>query len=48
MTEDRHRTFSGIDLEPVYGPEDLGGFDPARDLGAPGASPMTRGVYPTM
>ena len=48
VTEDRHRTFSGIDLEPVYGPEDLGGFDPARDLGAPGAYPMTRGVYPTM
>ena len=48
MTEDRHRTFSGMHLEPVYGPEDLGGFDPARDLGAPGAYPMTRGVYPTM
>ncbi len=42
------RTFSGIPLRPVYGPEDLAGFDPARDLGEPGAFPLTRGVYPTM
>ena len=30
-----------------YGPEDWRG-DPARDLGAPGQAPFTRGVYPTM
>jgi methylmalonyl-CoA mutase N-terminal domain/subunit len=30
-----------------YGPEDWRG-DPARDLGAPGESPFTRGVHPTM
>jgi methylmalonyl-CoA mutase N-terminal domain/subunit len=32
----------------VYGPEDLEGFDPERDLGRPGEPPFTRGVYPTM
>jgi isobutyryl-CoA mutase large subunit len=42
------RTFSGIPLRSVYGPDDLDGFDAGRDLGAPGAFPMTRGVYPTM
>ncbi len=31
----------------VYGPGDWAG-DPARDLGAPGRYPFTRGVYPTM
>jgi methylmalonyl-CoA mutase, N-terminal domain len=41
-------TDSGIDLEPVYEPADLGGFDPERDLGLPGEPPFTRGVYPSM
>ncbi len=35
------------DRKPVYGPDDWRG-DPARDLGAPGAFPFTRGVHPTM
>jgi methylmalonyl-CoA mutase N-terminal domain/subunit len=47
VSEER-RTFSGIELDPVYGPGDLAGFDPARDLGEPGSFPMTRGVYPSM
>jgi methylmalonyl-CoA mutase, N-terminal domain len=33
--------------KPVYGPEDWAG-DPARDHGAPGAWPYTRGPHPTM
>ncbi|MGH7607103.1 MAG: acyl-CoA mutase large subunit family protein, partial [Gemmatimonadales bacterium] len=33
--------------QPVYGPGDWRG-EPARDLGAPGAPPFTRGVHPTM
>jgi len=33
--------------KPVYGPDDWRG-DPARDLGAPGAFPFTRGVHPSM
>ncbi len=35
------------DRKTVYGPEDWAG-DPARDLGAPGQFPFTRGVYPAM
>lgn len=39
---------SGLPFEPVYGPETLDGWDPATKLGAPGAYPFTRGVYPSM
>ncbi|MGW5738230.1 MULTISPECIES: acyl-CoA mutase large subunit family protein [Streptomyces] len=39
---------SGLPFEPVYGPEALDGWDPATKLGAPGAYPFTRGVYPSM
>lgn len=39
---------SGTPVEPVYGPEALTGWDPATELGEPGAYPYTRGVYPTM
>jgi methylmalonyl-CoA mutase N-terminal domain/subunit len=41
-------TLSGIPLQPLYAPEDVKGFDYARDLGYPGHAPMTRGVYHTM
>jgi methylmalonyl-CoA mutase, N-terminal domain len=44
----RRRTESGTPFQPVYGPEDLAGFDPATALGEPGTFPYTRGVYPTM
>jgi len=46
--DEQARTLSGLALEPVYGPEDLVGFDPAVALGEPGSYPFTRGVYPTM
>ncbi len=39
---------SGLPIEPVYGPEELEDWDPAEKIGAPGAYPFTRGVYPTM
>ncbi|MDH6225394.1 MULTISPECIES: acyl-CoA mutase large subunit family protein [Streptomyces] len=39
---------SGLPIEPVYGPGDLEGWDPAGKLGEPGAYPFTRGVYPSM
>jgi methylmalonyl-CoA mutase cobalamin-binding domain/chain len=42
------RTLSGETLEPLYGPADLGGFDPEAKLGHPGAYPFTRGIYPSM
>ena len=31
--------------QPFVGPEDLAGFDPARQLGAPGNFPFTRGMH---
>jgi methylmalonyl-CoA mutase N-terminal domain/subunit len=39
---------SGIEVKPAYGPEDLAaiGFDPDRDLGAPGCYPFTRSLHP--
>jgi methylmalonyl-CoA mutase, N-terminal domain len=39
---------AGIPVKPVYGPEDLAGFDPAHDLGRPGEYPFTRGIHPEM
>ncbi|HET9691020.1 MAG TPA: methylmalonyl-CoA mutase family protein [Acidimicrobiales bacterium] len=48
MADDTRRTDSGIEIKPVYGPDDLDGFDPERQLGAPGRAPFTRGIYPTM
>jgi methylmalonyl-CoA mutase N-terminal domain/subunit len=47
-SEDRRMTDSGIEIEPLYGGDDLPGFDPQRDLGSPGERPFTRGVYPSM
>jgi methylmalonyl-CoA mutase N-terminal domain/subunit len=41
-------TDSGIEIRPVYGPDDLQGWDPASQLGAPGRYPFTRGVHPEM
>jgi methylmalonyl-CoA mutase, N-terminal domain len=41
-------TDAGIEIRPIYGPGDLEGFDPDRDLGLPGRPPFTRGVYPSM
>jgi len=39
---------SGLPIEPVYGPGQPAGFNPAEKLGPPGHYPFTRGVYPTM
>jgi methylmalonyl-CoA mutase N-terminal domain/subunit len=41
-------TDSGIEVLPVYRPDDLGGWDPGTQLGEPGAFPYTRGIHPTM
>jgi methylmalonyl-CoA mutase, N-terminal domain len=43
-----HRSESGFPIEPVYDARTLDGWDPDTRLGAPGAFPFTRGVYPTM
>lgn len=41
-------TVSGLPIEALYTPEDLGDFDPESDLGYPGQYPYTRGVHATM
>ena len=49
MDVDERRTDSGIEVKPVYRPEDLGEyFDYSERLGDPGEYPYTRGVYPGM
>ena len=48
VTEIERHTDSGIVVEPVYRASDLNGFDEARQLGAPGEFPYTRGVQPSM
>jgi methylmalonyl-CoA mutase N-terminal domain/subunit len=49
MDVDERRTESGIEVKPVYRPEDLGeDFDYSERLGDPGEHPYTRGVYPSM
>ena len=42
-----HRSTSGIEIKPVYGPGDLDGFDPPTRLGDPGSYPFTRGIHAT-
>src|SRR5688572_12028239 len=41
----RRFTDSGIEVQPVYGPDDL---PPDLDLGHPGEFPYTRGIHPEM
>jgi methylmalonyl-CoA mutase N-terminal domain/subunit len=49
MDVDERRTESGIEVKPVYRPEDLGeDFGYYERLGDPGEYPFTRGVYPSM
>ncbi len=43
-----HQSESGLPVEPVYGPGQPPGFDPATQLGRPGEFPFTRGIYPGM
>jgi methylmalonyl-CoA mutase cobalamin-binding domain/chain len=42
-----YRSTSGVEIKAVYRPDDLAGFDPAAQLGEPGAYPFTRGVHAT-
>ena len=48
VAEKHYTTISGVPIEPLYGPEQLRGFDPRRDLAAPGEFPYTRGIHETM
>ena len=42
------RNRSGIEIRPLYTPDDWTGNRYLEDLGFPGKPPFTRGVYPTM
>ena len=46
--EQSKRSLSGLEVKPVYTPDDLANTDFARDLGQPGEFPFTRGPYPNM
>lgn len=48
MAETPRMTDSGIEIRPLYGPQDLEGWDASAQLGEPGKPPYTRGVYPSM
>jgi methylmalonyl-CoA mutase N-terminal domain/subunit len=39
---------SGIEIKPLYTPEDWSASRYMEDLGFPGAAPLTRGIYPSM
>jgi methylmalonyl-CoA mutase N-terminal domain/subunit len=44
----RVETTSGVEIKPLYRPEDVAALDYDRDLGDPGRYPYTRGPYPLM
>jgi methylmalonyl-CoA mutase N-terminal domain/subunit len=46
--QDKFCTSSGIDISPIYTPEDLPDLDYFTDLGYPGEYPFTRGIQPNM
>jgi methylmalonyl-CoA mutase N-terminal domain/subunit len=45
---DRFATVSNHEVDRLYTPEDVADLDYEDDLGFPGETPFTRGVYPTM
>ncbi len=45
---DVKRNRSGIEIKPLYGPDDWDGTTYLDTLGFPGEAPYTRGIYPTM
>mgnify|MGYP000546934947 CR=1 FL=1 len=46
--QERFETLSGVEIKPLYTPEDLAGWDYHSRLGYPGEYPFTRGIQPTM
>jgi len=43
-----YTTVSGMEVDPMYTPDDLGAWSYDARLGDPGAYPYTRGAYPSM
>jgi methylmalonyl-CoA mutase, N-terminal domain len=48
VADDKKFTDSGIEIDEVYTPSSLNGFDPETQLGLPGQYPYTRGVHAEM
>jgi methylmalonyl-CoA mutase N-terminal domain/subunit len=48
LREQPPTTVSGVPIEALYTPEQLGAFDAETDLGYPGQYPFTRGVHASM
>jgi methylmalonyl-CoA mutase N-terminal domain/subunit len=48
MDVEGRRTETGIEIKPVYRPDDLAGFEYDEKLADPGAYPYTRGPYSSM
>ena len=49
LPDDKNRfNRSGLEIKPLYTPDDWDSDRYNQDLGFPGASPWTRGIYPTM
>ncbi len=46
--QERFETLSGIEVKPLYTPEDLDRWEYSTKLGYPAEYPYTRGIYPTM
>ncbi len=47
-TEKRFKSLSDIEIQGLYGPEDVKDLNDPNGLGLPGKFPFTRGIYPTM
>ena len=48
VRRERCENSSGIEIDPLYTPEDISGFDYQSSLGYPGEYPFTRGIQPAM
>ncbi|TKJ38589.1 methylmalonyl-CoA mutase [candidate division LCP-89 bacterium B3_LCP] len=50
MSEDIKKVIleSGIEVKPVYGPDDIAAGDPTGSIGQPGEYPFTRGIHKLM
>jgi methylmalonyl-CoA mutase N-terminal domain/subunit len=46
--KEQFTTLSGLPVERLYTETNLEGHDPEREIGYPGESPYTRGIYPSM
>jgi methylmalonyl-CoA mutase N-terminal domain/subunit len=46
--KEQFTTLSGLPVERLYTDENLAGHDPEKEIGYPGESPYTRGIYPSM